>query len=220
MLSVERLGRSTSEKRDKPEQRLGERLLTFFWHGRLPLTDVLIERFFSQASDEVRGDALGFVGRSLREAKGNLTEDVRTRLEKLWEWRLDISRGDRSGSHHDEMAAFGWWFGSADLDEAWALAQLEASLRISGRMDVDHQVMERLAELAVKNPKATLSCVDLMIDGAEEQWQIHHWSNQIRTAISAALRSGDNDTQASAKALINRLAARGFLDFGDLLIGS
>jgi hypothetical protein len=219
MLSVERLGQSTSEKREKPEQRLGEHLLRFYWHDRLPLTDVLIESFFSKASDEVRADALGFIGRSLREAKGDLAGDVRTRLEKLWEWRLEVSRGDRSGSHHEEMAAFGWWFGSANLDEAWALAQLETSLRISGRMDVDHQVMERLAELAPKNPKATSSCVESMIDGAKEQWQIHHWSSQIRTVISAALRSGDDNTQASAKALINRLAARGFLDFGDLLIG-
>ena len=114
------------------------------------MTDPLLDRFFNNASDSVRGEALGYVGRSLRDADRPIPADVIEGVKVLWEWRVEASRQPEAGVHIDEMAAFGWWFASGEPDEAWALDQLEASLSIAGKADVDHGVVERLAALAPK----------------------------------------------------------------------
>jgi hypothetical protein len=218
--SVSLLGSPTLEDRGKPEERLGEHLLTYYWHGKLDLHDPLLDEFFSRASDTVRGHSLSYLGRSLRNADGPISPDVIQRLKALWEWRVELSSRPKPEDHIEEMSAFGWWFVSNQLDEAWALHQLEASLKISGKVDIDHEVVGRLADLAPNYPNIAVRCLRLMIEGAREAWRIHHWSGHAESVLSAGLRSGDEDANQTARAVINRLAARGFLQFGQLLADS
>ena len=141
------------------------------------------------------------------------------RLSALWEWRVEASRDDAE-AHAEEMTAFGWWFPYEGFDDVWSLEQLEASLRVAGKVDIDHAVLDRLAALAPTHPAATVRCLCLMIDGAEEDWHIRHWSNQAETVLTAALRSGDLEADKAARAMIHKLGARGFLDFRRLLDGT
>lgn len=217
--AIDLLGSPTLEERGNPPERLGEHLMTFYWHGKLRLADPLLVRFFGSASDAVRGQALGFVGRSLRNADSPIPSEVDQRLRTLWEWRVEASQDDAE-AHVEEMAAFGWWFPYEGLDESWALQQLAASLAIAGKTDIDHAVVERMAALAPTYPAATVGCLGLMIAGAQEEWRIDYWSDQAETVLAAALRSGDHEADRTARALINRLAARGFLGFGRLLNGT
>ena len=217
--AIELLGSPTLEERGRPEERLGQHLMIFYWHGKLELRDPLLDRFFESAPGAVRGQALGSVGRSLRAADAQIPSEVTPRLRALWEWRAEASRDD-AAAHAEEMAAFGWWFPYEGLDEDWALEQLEASLTIASKVDIDHAVVERLAALAPPHPALTVRCFGLMIDGAEEDWQIRHWSSHAETVLTEALRSGDLEADRMARALINRLATRGFLDFKRLLNGT
>ena len=66
-------------------------------------------------------------------------------------------------------------------------------------------------------PEGTLRCLDLMVKGAEEEWWIHHWADNMEIILGAALRCEIEETYQAARALINRLAARGFLKFAALL---
>jgi hypothetical protein len=108
------------------------------------------------------------------------------------------------------LSAFGWTFASGQLGEAWGLQQLEATLRFSGKAAVDHLVAERLASLANHCPAANVLCLELMVHGTEEGWQIHHWASHAEAILNSALQSGDGDAVHSANVLINRLGARGF----------
>ena len=190
--------------------------MTFYWHGKLELGDPLLDQFFKNASDHLRGRALGYMGRSLQDVDGQVSPETLERLTALWQWRVVTSDADPQ-EHTEEMAAFGQWFASNKFDEAWALDELESSLKISGKVDFDHQVVERLADWSQEFPAKIVRCLSLMVDGAREDWRIHHWSRHITLVLSAALGSSDEETKKIARAMINRLATRGFLDFAPLL---
>ena len=115
------------------------------------------------------------------------------------------------------MAAFGWTFSSGELGDSWLLSQLEATLQIYGRTAIDHQVVEHLASLAVQYPVETVRCLGMLVDGVEDEWQIHHWASNMESVLAAALRSGDDEAIQPATALIHRLGASGFLRFKSLL---
>ena len=97
------------------------------------------------------------------------------------------------------------------------LRQLEATVSISGRTEIDHLVVERLASLAGEYPADTVRCLGLMVDGAENEWRIHHWSSNLESILAAALRSGNDEATQAARTLINRLGSRGFMQFASLL---
>ena len=115
------------------------------------------------------------------------------------------------------MAAFGWTFASGELGDSWLLRQLEATLNIAGRTAIDHQVVEQLASLAEEYPSDTMRCVELMVAGADEEWQIHHWAPNIELVLAAAMQSADENAAQDARVFINRLATSGFLQFASLL---
>ncbi len=71
--------------------------------------------------------------------------------------------------------------------------------------------------LAAEHPSETVRCLALMVNGAEEDWQIHHWAADVETILTAALLSGNEEASQSSRALIHRLGARGFLQFAKLL---
>ena len=125
--------------------------MAFYWHGKLDLGDPLLDQFFKNASDKVRGRALGYMGRSLQDADRQVPTETLERLTALWQWRVASGYAEPQ-EHTDEMAAFGQWFASDKFIEDWALDGLESSLNISGKIDFDHQVAEQLAKFAHKFP--------------------------------------------------------------------
>ena len=146
-----------------------------------------------------------------------LPADLIARLKELWDWRLEEARGGTGGVYDAEMAAFGWTFSSGELGDSWLLRQLETTLQICGRTAIDHEVVAHLASFAVKYPVETVRCLGMLVDGAEDEWQIHHWASNMESVLAAALRGGNDEADQAARQLIHRLGARGFLRFGSLL---
>ena len=203
-----------------PDERLAEHLMALYWRGKLDLDKPggILERFYSKASDTLRGDALKFIGHSLGNTEGAVAPQVMERLKALWEHRLDgARRATGSIGHVSELAAFGWWFISGKFDDTWAIAQLREALTITGRTEVDHLVAERLAMLAPSTPLPAVECLSLMIDGDVEGWHIDLWCEHIRAILATVLQSTDQVARKAAISLVHRLAARGYLAFGDLL---
>jgi hypothetical protein len=91
-------------------------------------------------------------------------------------------------------------------------------LQLVGNLQHDFDVPERLAELAPQYPLKTVECLRLMIDGAREAWQISQWRKAPRKILQAAKESGDATViKAVVVDVVNRLGARGFFEFRDLL---
>ena len=116
-----------------------------------------------------------------------------------------------------EISQFGWWFVSNEIDDLWSIAQLVQVLKLTGKIEPDHLVVEHLATLSKTQPKDTLEALILMIEGDREGWKIHSWREEAKVIITAALQAEDEKTQEVARSLVNKLCANGFLEYGDLL---
>ncbi len=203
-----------------PSERLAEHLMAFYWRGKLSLEDPegILAQFYSKAPDSICGRAFVFVGLSLRNTTEVIPKSVLDRLQALWASRLGIARTSGSPSHHTaEMAAFGWWFASGKFDDMWSIGQLVEALRLTGKVEVDHLVAERLADLAEKNPAEVVECLSLMVQGDKEGWAIEGWRAHARAVLATALRSDDAKAKQLANALVNHLGKLGHFDFRDLL---
>ena len=202
----------------RPDERLAEHLVTFYWWGILGLeqSGALLPRFFANAAGELRGRALDFVGISLHRMGGNMPPETLDRLRRLWEHRL-YPHPEEAPLAREEAAAFGWWFASAKFDDSWSLGQLKLVLPQAHDIAAYDLVLERLASLAADMPADVVDCLRLILEGDTEGWRTFTFQGVQRRILRAALRSGDSKAREIAEDVINRLGARGQWDLGELL---
>jgi hypothetical protein len=221
--AVERLGTGARGGRRHladPEERLAEHLMLMYGRGKLALEPPtgLLGRFFEKAPGRVRGRAIEFIGRRLRDNKGDIPPAVIQRFGALWERRMERARSAPAESV-EELANFGWWFVSQKFDEAWALRQLEEALRLAKNADPSMMMMvaETLASVAARRPREAVRCLEELVEADREGWGILGSEGQALTILATAMGGGDAEARETATALIHRLGRRGRLGFRDLL---
>ena len=215
-IAASRVGMTTNVGMgERPSEHLADHLMAFYWRGELTLTaDDLVAEFFNAAEPKLRGHALEWVGRILSQIEGAPSTEVTGRLTALWECRIS-----QVPIASEEVQAFGWWFGSAQMDQDWSLRELEKLLSLGVQPEPDHMVVEHLATIASVYPIQVVRSLDRMIDLASEGWAIHGWVDSAKSILEAALKSGDAEAVGRAKRVIHKLGALRFRDFRALLQG-
>lgn len=218
--ALDRLGK-TKEKKTwvaDPGEQLAEHLMFFYWRGKLAIDDPrgLLNRFWSQAPESIRAHVLDFIGRKFENIQGPVPPEVLERLKFLWVSRLSIAK-ESPASHKKEMAAFGWWFISGKFEDGWLMAQLIEALKISNKMEISESVVEKLASLVQQMPHETVKCLELLVKGDRNGWDIDMWRGHARIILASALQSGNKGAATTAENLIHYLGSRGYPDFRDLL---
>jgi len=203
-----------------PDSRLASHLMALYWRGKLglPTEEGLLQKFFTMAPDRVRGEAIGFVGRTIKNDTGEIAPEVLERLRRLWPSRLETAGAapDKS-AFRLELSQFGWWFVSGRFADDWSIDQLLATLRITRKVEADLWVVERLRDLASAMPEKAIECVSLMVDGDEEGWGMLGWRDSAHKVIEAGVVSRDVGTRQVARALVHKLGGLGYFEFGKLL---
>jgi len=220
-VAIERLDAASADSTQgaDPSRQLAQHIMLHYAWGKSSLDheDSLITRFFTAASPGLRASAIGFVGEDLRVTEGSIDGEILSRLQTLWNSRLEVARRPGSVSNYrDEMAAFGWWFASGKFDEEWSLTQLREVLLLEKKVDGDDFVVERLAALAPKYPRIVVECLGLMIEGDEEGYGVEMWRDSAQELLRVALNT-DDAARREATVLINRISARGAIDYAFLL---
>lgn len=198
---------------ERPSEHLAQHIMAYYWRGELSLAkDDLVAAFIGAADPKLRGRSLEWVGRALAQLEQPPSPEVQGRLEALWEWWEK-----EAPVAPEEWQAFGWWFGSGQLDQVWSLQILEAALAASVLPEPDHMVAERLAVIAEAVPVVAVRCLDRMVDLASGGWSIHGWLVSAKVILEAALKSTDPEAKERAERVIHKLGALRFRDFRDLL---
>lgn len=202
------------------DRALARHLMVLYWWGELDFgqADRLLERFFESASAATRGEAIGSVGHFLKSFEGDLPDDVQRRLKVLWERRFAAAKTSTApGEHREELVPFGWWFASGRLGDSWALKQAQDVLDLVGDIEHDHMVAEALTRTVQTMPLESVRCARSMIEADREGWHLVGWRDDARAILAAALGGDNANAQREARDLVNRLGARGYQEFRDLL---
>jgi hypothetical protein len=206
--AIDNLDDKTLTRSESPANHLAEHLLTFYARQRIELDDDgMLSKFYISASDQLAAHIFWFIARILRD--GDVSPEVHQRFVNLIEKR--IAHGQE---HPIEMKSFGWLFTLAKFEPEWRLRRLREALEISPASDPDYMVIETLSGLATDFPSLVIECMTRLVEAEEMEYKVQYWSPNIRHAIAAAFEKGDSE---SAIVLINKLAARGQVNFRDLL---
>lgn len=220
--AIETLGPTGSERRHQPDpqERLTEHLMILYWVGQLALDEPrgMLDRFYAVAPLELRTHAIDYAGRSLSSIEDEPEPGSIERMKALWQYRFDwVQSPDSPADAPAELVDFGWWFTSGKLDDEWALAQLQEVLRLGVKVEPDHMVVRRLAEMVGERPLRVVRCLAGIVEADQEGWSIHGWMDEARSILAAAVSSDNPEAREAAIDLIHRLGARGHWDFRDLL---
>lgn len=199
--------------KDSIVNRLGSHLIFLAAHGVIDFREKggLLERFVKTSSIEARKHALESLGRGLRRTD-TLDPSATERVRELWSWwrRTVTATGDSS-----DLAAMGWWFTSDVFDDVWVLEQLGETLAATnGAIDWDHEVAKKLASLAGTHGPAVIGPLEQFVTGGDE-WRVPRTKDAVHDALEVLL--GNDATREPAREIVQRLLARGWREFSDLL---
>jgi hypothetical protein len=199
---------------NNPIERLVEHLILYYAWNELDLRSEMMNAFWNQSNPGLRSHAINFIGK----VDKNTPPEIITRFKLLWENRLlVVSKADDKKPYIEELKAFGWLFVSGVYDNEWCLDQLDKVLPITGEIDYDHGVVERLGLLSDKYPLRVVQLMGSLFEGEKKGWGMALWKDDTEIILSKALSSNDLDANQAAVDLINRLASRGYTDYKTLL---
>jgi hypothetical protein len=200
-----------------PDAKLGEHLITFYWRDVIDLS--VLNEYFERSDDELAAAAAGFVGRALGATNVDLPDARRSRLQALWELRFSVGEA-APAAHREELRAFGSWFISGKLDEAWALSMLDRVSRLVGSPSQSNLVAKKLAEISEHDPVQGVRILAQMIEGAGREWDYMLWRDESRAIASLAISSGVPEAEEHAREIVGFYTRRGDLSFRDLIRSS
>ena len=179
----------------------------------------LLDMFFDEASDELRQHALEFVGRWVRDDRGELGADDLGHLVALWESRYSAAASvDRpNAAFSRELSAFGWWFASGRFEDRWALEQLRNVLVLIKHVDAGWLVVERLSKVAEEFPREAVSCLRVLIDADAQEWGMLGADDGVSDILRKALASGVPNAASEARSLIHHLGSMNRREYRSLL---
>ncbi len=208
------------QKLTRIDEGLANHLMSLYWYGKLTLDEPrgLIIRFFELASDKLRSYALESIGRGLENAENEIDPQILNNLQLLWKSRLETAcNSTQPISFTAELAAFGWWFGSAKFEDCWAISQIKQIIELVGKVDPDFLVLKRLTILADMMPESVVECLELMIKKDKSEWGIYGWRDETKTILSKVIQSNSDQARQTAVDIIQYLGKRGNLEYRELL---
>jgi hypothetical protein len=220
--AVDRLGRDVLPRHSvrSPEDALAEHLMAYYWLGALDIggPDQLLDAFFAQASNQVRGHAIWYIGISAAGWKDEAPPEVFVRLQSLFDRRLAAAtNAPAADDFGGELANFGHWFTSEKFDESWSVRTLLAALRLSKKILPEMDVMTRLDEICPRYPVESVECLRLIIEGDKEGWILLGVEDGARAILRQVLASNHPEGALAARRLVEELIAKGNFGFRSLL---
>lgn len=210
--AVERISSEQIDRRERVE--VDEALAHQFAHAlirgwiSLDSADGLLAAFYSTAPARIRADVLEFLGRIIEASPGEqLKPNHCARVQALWERRRAAAAELELAERRPELEAFGWLFVTGRCDPEWMLRELIATLELTGSIEPDSKVMDKLKALAPASPVEAVRAVDLLTESPKERWFVQASLEEIQVILRNGL--ADKRSREAARRLVNRLYADG-----------
>lgn len=217
--AIKELGNHTDNNHhlENSEQNLAHHLIIFYWRGLIDFDSGLLADFYKVVSTELKAEVIDFIGRVAKDDK-EVPQGVKDKFVALLEKRIaKVKTFENSQESIQEFQSLSWWLASEKFDDEWMLNKLLEVLGLGCDLEGDHLVMERFIAIANKFPLLVIRCSRLLVENDKKRWGIIHWQDDLKSVIDTVLKSGNDEAKAEAVEFVHRLAARGHLEFKDLL---
>lgn len=214
--AVKEVGRHTDAKHhlENPDQRLAHHLIIFYWRGLIDFDKGLLANFYEVANVELRSEIINFIGRVAKDDK-EVPQSVKEKFVHLLEDRIEKVK--KSKEDVKEFENISWWLASEKFDDNWILDKLLEVLKMGCEVEGEFLIMERFTSVVNQFPLQVVQCLRLMVENDKKEWGTLYLNGELKSILGSALKSADMQAKNATKDLIHRLAARGHLEFKDLL---
>lgn len=194
-----------------PLQRIGEWVVVGIMSGDVTAEDAVAHAFFTLASPEVRGAAMGHVAWSLLQAE-TVDDDFLDRLAHLWDQRVAYVRQHQDGC--GELAKFYWFVKCGRFAPEWWLPRLEEVVRLcpeSARQPF--MIGKEIARAAETDPRRALDVLVALLE-ARDQGDMTSYEltrHSVPTVLARAIDHGDEQLRGDAERFMNKLGEKGHI---------
>lgn len=201
------------KRRHEGLKHLVQHLALHYWYGDMDLTDSsMMSTLLSMASAGYIKELTNFIGFRLYKSKDiEINEAQIAKLAELWSAVVELTKKD--DTKVEALEEFGTWFASGKFEPKWALDQLLYVAQKTDKIHLDFAVLEYLEKLVDKYPTESIKALSAMVDSSRERWAIGSWSEHATAIIRTAYGSNDTSVKELARALANKLVAKGYPEY-------
>lgn len=198
-------------------ENLTQHLALHYWYTDMGLSgDSMMSILLKTADKKYIKELANFIGFRLYKNKDPEIEEVQLKkLLELWEAIVRLTKEDPAKL--EALEEFGTWFASGKFDPKWSLEQLAYAASKAGEIDLDFAALEFMETLVEKYPEGSLKALSAMVDGARERWAVSSWNKNATAIIKEAYGSKDDTVKQEAVNLANKLVAKGYTEYRDII---
>ena len=178
--------------------------------------DRLVENTFSRVPVDARRHAYWALWRGFTDAR-RVRVNVRRNFVAFWANRLDaLERMPRTADRDEEVDGMCQLIGTPHIPvrDSIRLGQRTTAL-LGGKQRVSGMLWDRLESLARRNARGTFVILERMLNAVLASDYPYVSFDDAAPALRLAIAAG-GDTRERALAMVNRLGAAGFTEFGSL----
>jgi hypothetical protein len=146
-------------------------------------------------------------------SSGPLKDNVRDRIEKFVQFRIDQAGPNPTKDACDELNEFVWWMDAEGMDPKWKLEKLKQILTVARVPDHTGVLVERLADLLTSDVDLVCECFTLLCRAGAEDRQVHFDVESGKKIIEAGLSRGNSRTRLEIEAAQSKLLKAGRFEF-------
>src|SRR3989344_1780420 len=218
--AIEEIGKHDDHQHhlESPDQMLVHHLIIFYWNKQIELKSTsFLGDFYNTVPIELKAEAVDFIGRAMND-NAKMPESYIKRSKALIEDRLTkLQKSKKPQEDVKEFKDFSWWVASEKFDDGWTLMVLEQILKKGCELDGDHLVIEKFEKIAEKFPLEVINCANLIFRNDKKCWGMPTWGDRLKAIIQTVLKIKNRKTKEAAKEFVNRLVAKGHMEFKDLI---
>ncbi len=191
-----------------PRTSLAQHLMVYYWWGDLNLDSELLEYFWRNADEATKVEAINFIGRSLRQAKGRNSFDskVITRLKRLWEYRWEFYE-EQPGKYKNEISSFGSWIISNAFEAEWILNNFDKVNNLNISLSDQALIKDYLTDVVDDHPVKTFKCLEGFIRNTENIYEVNYWKDDIMNILQVVRQKSSEEIDSRIREFVNYLGS-------------
>ena len=197
---------------EEPINVLGEHLFTYYLWDLYPLRGdgSLLEQYYQRTdnSPEYWGNLFSYIGRRLSNGGEDLDQNLKEKIIKFCEWRLDQK-------NPTELKHFTFWLQAECLDAGWRLSAYSKALDVCEVEDWGFH-FKTLCEMLPNHTAEVVECFFKLTERIKKD-NFYIQPEEAKTILKMGRESCDEDTRHMAKRALDNLLKSGRFVLPDLV---